>query len=150
MAYPSALAPSSTAGPTSASPALGVSVHACVPARQNVVPGGLASMSACPRVIATPAQLGAGAGTGTVVVVVVVGAASGIVVVDGAGRVVVVTMVVVVDVVVAVEWWRDDAVRVRLRAPAPETPLRMTSAETTSAMKCPRCMRRVPFSRHRE
>src|SRR5205823_3259739 len=31
-----------------------------------------------------------------------------------------------------------------------ETPLRMTSAETTSAMKCPRCMRRDPFSRHRE
>src|SRR6266576_2907085 len=105
MAYPTALAPSSTAGPTSASPALGVSVHACVPARQNVVPGGLASMSAWPRVIATPAQFGAGAGTGTVVVVVV-GTAGGIVVVDGTGRVVVVTTVVgVVDVVVAVDLW---------------------------------------------
>jgi hypothetical protein len=64
---------------------------------------------------------------------------------------VVVTMVVVVDVVVAVDLWRVDVVtRVRVRAPAPETPLRMTSTDTTSATKCPRCMRRVPFSRHRE
>jgi len=80
-----------------------------------------------------------------------VGAAGGVVVVVGAGRVVVVTTVVVVDVVVAVDLWRVDVVvRARVRAPAPEMPLRMTSTDTTSATKCPRCMRRDPFSRHRE
>src|SRR4029077_20008366 len=118
MAYCTALPPSSTAGPTSASPALGVSVQPCVPARQNVVPAGLASMSAWPRVIATPAQFWAGAGAGTGAVVVVVGpGAVGVGV--GAGRVVVVTTVVVVDAVVAVDLWRDvdDVARARVRAP---------------------------------